>query len=247
MTDTAEIFRTPNTPEHAKHLPWAYHCGADGCSWRTYHRSQSAAESERSRHHRYYTCPYEGRRMGNSIIETLWQELDVITKFIITNKQHIEDDGFDRDGYHKMIGKAHGLSTAIVIMSTPHFEDVTAVAKWSRKRLYMAEGSIDWEPTPGIQGHNPMPAPNRELTSQSKAPKRERSKVGITGVKSSSPKDNPRYGTFRAVTDEEKQRIWEMYGRFPDETIMKMMKVSKEQLAGIIAQHEQKKDEVYKK
>ena len=49
-----------------------------------------------------------------------------------------------------------------------------------------------------------------------------------------------------------KELVWigsslEDLRKFPDEVIMKLVKVSKEQLAAEITKHEQKRDEVYKK
>jgi len=231
-----EIFPTVNQPDHEHHLDWTFECGAHGCTWVTFHRSQQGAQAERERHHDNGLCPYtevrrildeEGRLMpaGQSIIEKMWEELDKVTKAIMEQRPRFKNDEMtdpELEGYFKLQGQAQGLAIAIQIMSVPHFEDVTAVAKWAHKRYKMNVGDIDFMDTPGCQGYNPMPPPSREAGK----PK----KVGPTGVVSSSPNDNPKTGKFKALTDDERVHLTNMHKKgIPAGAIIGMLKISQEQ------------------
>lgn len=241
--DWPEIFPTLNQPDHEKHLDWTYECGVNGCNWRTYHRSKAGAEAERGRHHENETCPFveprktlteEGGLMpaGPSIIERLWIELDQCTKFLIENKKDYEDKwgpmGPDeRDGYVRLQGQAQGLAIALQMMSVPHFADTRAISVWAAKRYKMNTGQIDFEDTPGCQGYNPMPPSTREIAKAKELAKAKR--TGPTGVVSSSPKDSPKTGKFKALTEAQLQTIKDMHGKFPEKVILNLTKISKEQ------------------
>ncbi|QAX94676.1 hypothetical protein SEA_HARAMBE_70 [Gordonia phage Harambe] len=231
-----EIFPTVNQPDHEHHLDWTFECGAHGCTWVTYHRSNAGAQAERERHHDNGTCPYtevrrildnEGRLMpaGASIIEKIWDQLDRVTKSIMEQRPRFKNDEMtepELEGYFKLQGQAQGLAHAIHLLSVPHFEDVTAVSKWALKRYRMNAGDIEFMDTPGCKGYNPMPLPSREVGK----PK----KVGPTGVVSSSPSDNPKTGKYKALTDDERTHLVNMVRKnIPAGAIIGMLKISEEQ------------------
>lgn len=93
---------------------------------------------------------------GKSIIEKMWDELDVITKELIDNKP---EDFATNVEFAKLQGKGQGLAMGIFLMSQPHFADVKAVAKWSGRRYKMHAGTAEHIDTPGCEGFNPLPLP----------------------------------------------------------------------------------------
>lgn len=231
-TDWPEIFPTVNQPDHAEHLDWTFACGVTGCQWVTYHQTERGARGERDRHHYNETCPYTRSEShmarGKNIISKLWDRLDACTKNIMESKAHFSEYNDDQlEGYYRVCGEATGLAVAIYELSVPHFEDPKAVSRWAVQRLKMANGEREFEDTPGVDGYNPMPA----STPRAEPKKR----VGITGVKSSSPKDSPSYGKFKQLTDSEVDKINKMYGKFPDAQVMSIFGITQEQLNAVIA------------
>ncbi|AKJ72500.1 hypothetical protein GMA7_63 [Gordonia phage GMA7] len=229
-----EIFPTANQPDHESHLDWTYACGDPHCVWTTYHKTKSGAESERERHHENDLCPYTETRMlladgggfmpvGPSIIEKYWLELDRVTKALMDQRPRFKNDEMspeELEGYFKLQGQAQGIAIALQIISEPHFEDVTAVSKWSLKRYRMSKGEIDFMPTPGVQGHNPMPEPTKVQ------PKATRKSSPIKR----GPKADPKTGKFRAMSNEDREHLKGMIEQgLPDAVIQGMLKISEEQ------------------
>lgn len=235
-----EVYPTLNQPDHENHLDWTFECGARGCNWMTYHRSQNAARAERDRHQET-SCPHvevrktltEERSIvpaGPSVIETYWTHLDRVTKAIMEQRVRFKNNEMnpeELEGYFKLQGQAQGLAIAIQIISVPHFGDTGTwenpdpkpVAMWAQKRYKMNTGQIDFEDTPGCQGYNPMPAPTRELSKQpvKKAPAR-------------GPAADPKTGKFKALTDDERKHIANMVAKgLPAGVIQGMLKISEEQ------------------
>ena len=155
---------------------------------------------------------------GPSLIENIWTELDRVTKAIMDQRPRFKNNEMTPDeleGYFKLQGQAQGLAISIQIISTPHFEDVTAVSKWSLKRYHMNAGRIDFMDTPGCKGYNPMPPPTRELGKQ---PKR------------SSPATAIKTGKFKALSDEDRQHLINMHQKgLPAGAIQGMLKITPEQ------------------
>lgn len=224
-----EIFPTVNQPDHENHLDWTYECGDNDCGWRTFHRSKAAAEAERERH-QLNSCPYtEVRKVlneerslvpaGKSVIEKYWEELDRVTKEILTQRPRFKNNEMtpeELEGYFKLQGQAQGLAIAIQIISVPHFEDVRAVSMWSLKRAKMNAGQIDHEDTPGCDGYNPMPAPTREIAKEK--------------PKKSGPAANPKTGKFRVLTPEDRMHLKNMTDKgLPAGAIQGMLKITPEQ------------------
>ena len=228
-----EVFPTQNQPEHEKHLDWTFECGVEGCTWRTFHRTENGAHAERERHHEYELCPYTELRQllkdgvlmpaGKSIIEMYWDEMDKIMSVIMEGRVRFKDAEMtkdEREGYLEVRGQAQGLATAIKIISTPHFDNKMTVSQWALKRYRMNKGEIEFMDTPGCKGYNPMPPPSRDLGKQS-----------VKTPRTSSPKSNPKTGKFKALTDDERAHINGMVSKgIPDMAITGMLKISIEQL-----------------
>jgi hypothetical protein len=154
--------KDPAVAADAALLPWIFECPNYNCTWRTAHKDAESAHKERERHLRS-SCPYLKENTvppGKSIIEKMWDELDVCTKHLIDNKptDEVEDMETLRE-YATMRGKGQGLAVGIFLMSQPHFADVTAVAKWAGRRYKMQAGTMEHIDTPGCEGFNPMPLP----------------------------------------------------------------------------------------
>lgn len=163
----------PKDPEVAADrllLPWIFECSNFNCTWRTAHKDSASAYRERDRHF-HNSCPYIKENTvppGKSIIEKMWDELDVITKELIDTKANPPED-LDKVEFAKTQGKGQGLAMGIFLMSQPHFADVGAVAKWAGRRYKMNAGTMEHIDTPGCEGFNPMPLP-----AQTEAVKRPR-------------------------------------------------------------------------
>jgi len=154
-----EIFLTPrDDPANAKLLDWIFDCSAQGCAWRTAHRTKAIAEKERDRH-KNISCPYEmkgieGRMpLGKQFIEKLWDELDEVTKYLMENIDFSSTDKVTE--YTLKKGQARGLAIAIQLASNPFFNTPKEVAAWAVKRYRMYTGEREAEPTPGVRGYNP--------------------------------------------------------------------------------------------
>lgn len=224
MGDWPEIFPTPDEQVEVGKLKWTFECATPGCQWRTFHRSQDAAQAEKVRHIEN-TCPHQekARRMnhGNNLAGKLWDEMDeVYLEFHQRKATMSKDEQKENVELAFMRGQLRGLAFAILELSRPHFNDAGEIARWAEKRRKWNEAEVPKEertPTPAVE-RTPLP-PELNKRVAAKAPVK----------KASSPASNPKTGKFKALKDSDVNAIKQMHGKFPKETIMSLLKITEEQ------------------
>ena len=201
--------------EIAGKLPVCFECGIPGCSWRTYHKDRASADKERQRH-AINTCPME-LQIDMSIISELWDEVDNVVTYL-----RATDDPKDSPDYLKAQGKAQGVAIAIYLMSRPHFPDAQAVAKHAGLRFKARIAEQPMPETPGVNGHNPLPA-----TIQKRKVAAEVRKVAEVEAAESATANIP--------ADVKAMVVNANKAKLPIDSIVKVTKLSKAQVEVIIA------------
>lgn len=159
-------------PRDAAQYPWIFKCGHPDCHWTTAHKTQEGAHRERTRH-QAESCPLTGNVRGGtgsmaSITTKIWEHLDAATVVVMEGKPADNADPSDWEKFYKAQGNARGLSMAIFELTTPEFEDSTAVVKHAVKRYKAAKAGEELPPTPGINTGTNSPHLNRERDSQTR-------------------------------------------------------------------------------
>jgi hypothetical protein len=119
---------------------------------------------------------------GKSLIEKMWDKVDELVKM------HYEPDEeqaamspIDKAKYQ---GVALGITECILLISEPHFKNITEVRRHAKLRYLISIGKADPEPTPGVKGYNPMPPPRepRRKRPLPFTPLSDNDKVAIKGA-----------------------------------------------------------------
>lgn len=118
----------------------------------------------------------------------LWAELDASTdRFMgVPKEERQTPDAL------KAAGEARGLSKAIHIMCSPHYEDSTAVAKHAIKRFKAREAGQDMPSTPGdmsdAEAQQATVAKHEEVKAKAKAaPKKQKAEPAKEAAPESAP------------------------------------------------------------
>lgn len=156
---------TRNLPDALAHS-WIFQCDKPECIWRTAHVDEATALHTQSIH----TCPNKGeKRMSKTLIDKLWDLLDEATVTILEWPTADETQNTDTDR-EKARGEARGIAKCIHVMCVPYYETDGDVVKQALKRYKMANGTIEFEDTPGTAGYNPAPAGTAPVHPRKGAP-----------------------------------------------------------------------------
>ncbi|MFD8340584.1 hypothetical protein ACFV42_49615, partial [Streptomyces solisilvae] len=116
-----------------------------------------------------HKCPYGGDerayehglvQKGSNLFEAAWTMLDSATDALMYFKSlnaeemaAIEDSGMK---FLEMKGRASGIASMVMMLSTPYFDSVKDVSAWALERYRMRPGLREHEPTVGCEGYDPL-------------------------------------------------------------------------------------------